>query len=441
MPRPPSPPSSAPVPAPSRAAGVLWPATLTVTLGTFGGTLFLMAAHRLATAVLLGTLMALALCGFEALRRHHRAALAETERLSGELTRREAHAERRDADWHSYLAEQAELMRLELEHLVKQRLPAAVRGLEVPPARPESAALATVAADLFERVLREVAEESEYQEECRRLVLVELAGRVQSSAHRIQATVTGLTDRYPDDPDLLEATMRVDHAATQQARHAQSLKVLCGEWPGQQWQKPLALVDVARAASGRIVDFQRVEVSGAPDLAVTAPLAEPLIHLVAELLANATEYSPPRTSVPVTVRAVQKGAVIEVDDGGLGLDAFRLAKAKEIVSGRRPIGLRDVGEIPQTGLAVVGRFGRRHGFQVDLSPSPYGGLRAVVLVPAEALDQPVEPGRAEPRGGLARLSGDAPAEGMEGVVLEGPPEGVPGQPGPAVVLPRPSRSA
>ncbi|WP_443042505.1 ATP-binding protein [Streptomyces sp. FR-008] len=198
--------------------------------------------------------------------------------------------------------------------------------------------------------------------------------------------MTGLAERFPGDTDLLEATMQVDHAATQQARHAQSLKVLCGEWPGQQWQKPLALVDVVRAASGRIVAYRRVTVTGEPDLGVHASVVEPLIHLVAELLANATEYSPPRTSVLVTVRAVQRGAVIEVDDGGLGLDEYRLGHAREIVSGRRLLGVGEVGEIPQTGFAVVGRFADRHGFQVDLGPSPYGGVRAVVLIPLELLE-------------------------------------------------------
>lgn len=418
MPRPPVS-SPGPVPAPAssgRATGVLWPATLLTLLCGYGGAVSLLAAQRLATAVLLGTLMVLALCGLEALRRQHRTAVAEGESLGLELARRAAQSERKDADWQSYLTEQSELMRLELEHFVKERLPAAVRGRTVPPPRPQSAELTQAVADLFERVLCEVAEECEYLEETRRLVLVELAGRVQSSAHRIQSAVTGLSDRYPDDAELLETTMLADHAATQQARHAQSLKVLCGEWPGQEWRQPLSLVDVARAASGRIVAYRRVEVTGDPAPAVRAALAEPLIHLVAELLANATEYSPPRTTVPVTVRAVQKGAVVEVHDGGLGLATDRLSTAREIASGRRPLGLREVGEVPQTGLAVVGQYARRHGFQVDLGPSPYGGLRAVVLVPAAALtdDEPGgDPFGAEEARGLTALD---PAERVPGLV-------------------------
>jgi signal transduction histidine kinase len=281
---------------------------------------------------------------------------------------------------------QAELIREELAYLVKERLPAALATADIPAGLHGEHALPPDLAAAFDQLLTEISATVADQEESRRLALIELASRVQTSAHRIQAAVTGLAARHPGDPDLLETTMRVDHAATQQARHAQSLKVLSGEWPGQQWQKPLAMVDVVRAASGRIVAFNRVEVTGDVDVAVTPAVVEPLIHLLAELLANATEYSPPKTSVPVIVRTVQRGAVVEVEDGGLGMDDYRLAEAREIVSGRRLLGVGDIGEIPQTGFAVIGRFAHRHGFDVDLGPSPYGGIRAVVLIPANVLE-------------------------------------------------------
>jgi len=145
------------------------------------------------------------------------------------------------------------------------------------------------------------------------------------------------------------------------------MAVLCGEWPGQQWPEPLPLVDVVRAAAGRIIAYRRIEVAGDPDIAAAAPVVEPLIHLVAELLANATQSSPPATSVPVTIRSVQRGAVIEVHDCGVGLDDHRLTQAREIASGTRLIGLDELGEFPQTGLAVVGQYARRHGFRVDVS--------------------------------------------------------------------------
>jgi hypothetical protein len=195
-----------------------------------------------------------------------------------------------------------------------------------------------------------------------------------------------MTEVHSADPDVLESSNRVDHAAAQQARHAQSLAVLCGEWPGRQWPEPLPLQDVVRAAAGRIVPYERIKVSGDPGIAAAASINEPLIHLIAELLANATQSSPPTTDVEVTVRAVQRGAVIEIDDGGVGMNDAQMDQARETVSGRQLIGLGDLGEIPQTGLAVIGHYVRRHGFRADLRPSPYGGVRAIVLVPDDKVE-------------------------------------------------------
>lgn len=373
-------------PPPASGARVLWPvAQLLALLALAVGAVALARLH-LGAAVAYGAVALLVVAAMETLRGKHRDAASDAAARLTEAERVRAEAGSREAHWHSHTRDRAELVCSEIEFLVAKRLPAAFSRTEIPQPRHGDDELGAGVAERLDRLLTAVREAADDREESQRLSLVELASRVQTSAHRIQATVTGLADRYPGDTDLLETTMLVDHAATQQARHAQSLKVLCGEWPGQQWQRPLALVDVVRAASGRIVAFKRVEVSGDPDVGVTPSVVEPLIHLVAELLANATEYSPPKTGVPVTVRTVQRGAVIEVDDGGLGLDEYRLTEAREIVSGRRLLGVGDVGEIPRTGLAVVGRFAERHGFQVDVGPSPYGGVRAVVLVPVDVLE-------------------------------------------------------
>ncbi|WP_371665168.1 sensor histidine kinase [Streptomyces sp. NBC_01241] len=369
---------------PRRSIG-LWKPSLVLTLLVFSGAVVPIAGVGMTATVAYVVAFLLVFACLVHLCRQHRASVAEAIRLGAEIREREAEAARRDADWHAHVRKQFEAALQEAEFLLEERLPAALGRSGIPASRDSSEPLVRELSKRFDRLLTDVSDAIDNREESQRIALVELASRVQTSAHRIQATVTGVAERHPGDADLLEATMHVDHAATQQARHAQSLKVLCGEWPGQQWQKPLALVDVVRAASGRIVSFKRVEVTGDPDVGITASVVEPLIHLIAELLANATEYSPPRTGVPVTVRTVQRGAVIEVDDGGLGLDEHRLAEARDIVSGRRLLGVGDVGEIPQTGFAVVGRFAHRHGLSVDLGPSPYGGVRAVILVPLELL--------------------------------------------------------
>lgn len=214
-----------------------------------------------------------------------------------------------------------------------------------------------------------------------RVAVLSLSRKVQASAHRIQEESTRMVAKFPAEPDVLEAGMRVDHAAAQQARLAQSIATLCGEQPGQHWRDPLPIADVVRGAAGRITAYRRVRVEGDPPVAVQGAYVEPLIHLVAELLANATQSSPPATEVLVTIRSVRRGAALEIDDAGVGMDETNLARMREIASGTRQVRLHDLGEIPQTGLAVVGTYVRRHGFRVDLTESVHGGLRVAVLVP------------------------------------------------------------
>ncbi|MFD7076487.1 ATP-binding protein [Nocardioides sp. NPDC059952] len=214
-----------------------------------------------------------------------------------------------------------------------------------------------------------------------RVAVLSLSRKVQASAHRIQEESTRMVAKFPAEPDVLEAGMRVDHAAAQQARLAQSIATLCGEQPGQHWRDPLAIADVVRGAAGRITAYRRVRVEGDPPVAIQGAYVEPLIHLVAELLANATQSSPPATEVLVTIRSVRRGAALEIDDAGVGMDETNLAWMREIASGTRQVRLHDLGEIPQTGLAVVGTYVRRHGFRVDLTESVHGGLRVAVLVP------------------------------------------------------------
>ena len=326
------------------------------------------------------------------------AAAAERERRTSDLQWHAAELERRGDERQAQCSASASALAEAVDYLIRVQLPAALNGSAVPQASPDGAAgRGGEAAVLCDRVAAAVAEgaaklraqlddQIDDQIESSRLAVVTLARRVQASAHRIQEEATRMASRHPADSDVLESSMRVDHAAAQQARHAQSVAVLCGEWPGQQWPQPLALLDVVRAASSRIVAYRRVTVSGEPDVAATASAVEPLIHLVAELLANATQSSPPTTQVLVTVRTVQRGAVIEIDDGGVGMEEHQLEQAREIVSGRRLLKLGDLGEVPQTGMAVIGQYVRRHGFRMDLMPSPYGGVRAILLVPAEMVE-------------------------------------------------------
>lgn len=379
------------------------------------------ACHVLTAALLVGL--------FERLQSALRACERET------LAAREE-AARHDTEWREFCTHQDARREETVRHLADVRLPAALAGEPVPVPQPPESHPGT--AREYERVLaaagaavRTVRE----REESLRLVVVALARRVQASSHRIQEEMAALEARHSAHPDVLEASMRGDHAAAQQARIAQSLAVLCGEWPGQQWQKPHALVDVVRAGASRIVSYQRVKVCGDQDIAAVATVVEPLVHVVAELLANATQCAPPTTHVEVTVRTVTRGAVIEIDDAGLGMDEYALEQAREIAAGRRLLGFADLGEIPQTGLAVVGRYAERHRLKVDLLPSPYGGVRAVVLVPGtllQTLEPPAVPASRRPSAGETAYAGGgtvpAGATAVTGTVPV-PPSAATGGPG------------
>ena len=326
----------------------------------------------------------------------------QAQQQAADLGRRAGEQEARSRAMMAGLAEAA-------DHLLHVRLPAVLEGIVPPPTFPVSRAAGNdEAVALFARVgdvveagtaklreeVNELRQRADDQSESSRRAVLTLARLLQASALRIQAQAAKMAEDRPADPGVLESSMRVEHAAAQMARNAQSLVVLCGEWPGQQWPDPLALTDVARAAAGRIMSYERVNVSGDHGVAADSGVVEPLIHLVAELLANATQSSPPATQVEVTVQAVQHGAVIEIDDRGIGMEEAQFRQTRDILSGSRLVGLGDLGEFPQTGLAVIGHYVDRHGFGVELRRSPYGGVRAVVLVPDPMVVDSLEPARA-----------------------------------------------
>ncbi|MFJ9776998.1 ATP-binding protein [Kitasatospora sp. NPDC101157] len=219
-----------------------------------------------------------------------------------------------------------------------------------------------------------------------------VARRILVMAHDQQALLDEM-ERTHDDPALLEGLLKADHAAAQQARLAQTLAVLCGARAGRHWPEPVSLEDVVRGAQSRILPFQRVVVRSRIETAVVGAAAEALIHAVAELLDNATRYSPPSTQVFVTLMPVHNGAVIEIDDGGVGMPEQAVAKAADALAGGSSLEVSRLGEVPQLGLAAVGRLAESYGFRVTLSsaPSPYGGVRVVVLLPNALLTEPLPP--------------------------------------------------
>ncbi|GGK09498.1 hypothetical protein GCM10011583_46900 [Streptomyces camponoticapitis] len=228
----------------------------------------------------------------------------------------------------------------------------------------------------------------------------------------VQQQVLDQVERAIDDPRLMADVMKADHAASQMTRKAQTLLVMCGIWPARRESQPVSLYDCVRGAQSRIVEFGRVEVHGGQTLFVVPPAVEGLMHAIAELLENATVFSPSRTQVIVTIREVGAGAVVEIDDAGLGMPPDVLQQAMSQL--RDDLDLTRLGAVPRLGLACVGRWSREMGFNVELTgASAYGGTRAVTFVPHRLLTEPLShfppvPARDRASSGKAS-SGKAPA--------------------------------
>ncbi|MCO5969669.1 nitrate- and nitrite sensing domain-containing protein [Actinoallomurus soli] len=208
-------------------------------------------------------------------------------------------------------------------------------------------------------------------------VFLNLARRNQALLHR-QLSLLDSMERRVTEPDELDDLFRLDHLATRMRRHAEGLIILSGQAPGRGWRNPVPVVDVARAAAAEVEDYARVTVAAMPRVAVPGPAVADLIHLLAELIENATLYSPPDTTVQVTGQIVAHGFAFEVEDRGLSMDQASLDRANERLTNPPDF---DLSNSAQLGLFVVGRLAQRHQVQVTLRTSPYGGTTAIVLLP------------------------------------------------------------
>ncbi|WKD30993.1 ATP-binding protein [Streptomyces xanthophaeus] len=211
---------------------------------------------------------------------------------------------------------------------------------------------------------------------------VNVARRVQAIVHQQAHEMREMEDRHGSNPDVFGDLLRLDHGTALIGRLADSISVLGGARPGRQWSRAVTLYSVMRGAMSRIIDYQRVELHSVSEVAVVGPVVEPLIHTLAELLDNATRYSPPHTRVHLTAVEVQSGIAVEIEDGGLSMSEEARSRAEKMLAqAQSGIDLNDLGETPRLGLAVVGRLAQAYGFQVSLRSSAYGGVRAVVIVP------------------------------------------------------------
>ncbi|MEU4066186.1 ATP-binding protein [Streptomyces wedmorensis] len=236
----------------------------------------------------------------------------------------------------------------------------------------------------------------EQAEEATKTVLKSAMRTLQGLAAEQQLVVSRLQSKYGESA-MLQDLLEIDHTNSQFGRRAQSIAVLCDGWLGRH-RDVASVYDVIRSAQGRIRHFRRVEILSRVDFGLTSRVVEPVALALAELLDNATSYSSPDTVVEINTRTVPKGVCIVVDDAGVGMSDEERVRAERLLSSNRVTGVSGLGNPPQFGFAVIGVLCERFGFEVSVdSSSPYGGVRAVVLLPHELLTSvPVQKPTAPP---------------------------------------------
>ncbi|MEI7029945.1 nitrate- and nitrite sensing domain-containing protein [Streptomyces pratensis] len=210
-------------------------------------------------------------------------------------------------------------------------------------------------------------------------IFTNLSRRNQSLIEGQLTLITELENNEAD-PDQLETLFKLDHLATRMRRNGENLLVLSGEEPGRRWDQPVPLVDVLRAASSEVESYERVELSGVPEAEIHGRAVTDLVHLLAELLENATTFSSPQTKVRVTATRLPDGRVmIEIHDKGIGLTAEDFADINHKLADPPTV---DAAVSQRMGLFVVGRLADRHGIRVQLRPSgEQAGTTSLVMLP------------------------------------------------------------
>nr|MDT0664666.1 ATP-binding protein [Micromonospora sp. DSM 115978] len=239
-------------------------------------------------------------------------------------------------------------------------------------------------ADAFSTVHRVAVATAVEQAAMRKSIgdtFLNLARRSQALIHR-QLKIIDALERKETDPDELEELFRLDHLATRMRRHAEDLIVLSGSKPARGWRRPVPVKDVIRGAVAEVEDYTRVKVLPVNAGSISGHAVGDVIHMLAELIENATSFSPPHTPVHVSGHQVSNGAAIEIEDRGLGMTDEELVAINERLANPPPFDLKTSERL---GLFVVGRLAERHSIKVKLRPSPYGGTMAIVLVPATLL--------------------------------------------------------
>jgi signal transduction histidine kinase len=227
-------------------------------------------------------------------------------------------------------------------------------------------------------------------------MFVNLSRRSQSLIERQLALIDNL-EQSEQDADRLSSLFRLDHLATRMRRNSENLLVLAGHEASRRWSQPVPLVDVLRAAISEIEQYERVVLNVQPGIQVVGQAVNDVVHLVAEIVENATTFSPEDTQVYVTGQPLTSGGVLlDITDNGVGISEQEMAHANWRLDNPPVV---DVAVSRRMGLFVVGRLANRHGVRVRLRHAQSGGLTALIWLPESV----AAPETAQPLGRLRKF--------------------------------------
>jgi signal transduction histidine kinase len=333
---------------------------------------------------------------------------AETVRRGRRLRELRAERDQRLAYLERRVADHAE----ENRRLAHEHVPSAVSWLragnsprevmrDLRESDPSFRALDDAQRAVVRRILDIVDHEEALRDSAQRS-FVSIARRVQAIVHQQSAELREMEEDHGRNPEVFDDLLRIDHGTSLIGRLADSIGVLGGGRPGRNWPQPVPLYSVLRGAMSRILEYRRIQLDSIAKVNIRGLSVEPLIHALAELLDNATRYSPPNSKVHVNAVEVQTGIAIEIEDAGVSLSEEARAKAERMLEqAKAGVDIQDAGGTPRLGLAVVGRLCTSFNLQVSLRTSAYGGVRAVLIVPSEMQTSDPAPGFAHGIGATA----------------------------------------
>ncbi|MFG3350633.1 sensor histidine kinase [Streptomyces sp. NPDC048001] len=254
-------------------------------------------------------------------------------------------------------------------------------------------------------------------------VFVNLARRLQSLVHREIQLLDELENEV-EDPELLKGLFHVDHLATRIRRHAENLAVLGGAISRRQWSNPVTMTEVLRSAIAEVEQYPRVKLVPPIDGTLRGHAVADVIHLLAELVENATLFSAPHTQVLMRAQHVTAGLAVEVEDRGLGMPAEEQERMNALLTDPDQVNVGHLLQDGRIGLFVVSALARRHGIAVRLQSNIYGGVQAVLVLPQGLLGP--DPAAAAPEGARATAVASADAATAPPRLPQPPPAEPPG---------------